>query len=196
MIIVIAPETNVKDEIRVLHQLFEAGLEYYHLRKPDFTYKQHAAYLKQIDISYHKRIVVHLFHELVQEFNLKGMHLQESERKNILKTQQLVDIRNAHDKSILISSSFHEPEDIISCDQGFDYHLLSPVFNSISKNGYRGRGFNVNHIYKKIIGIGGVTSENLKTIKNLGYYGVGVLGGIWNQNVPFEAFKEIQLNFE
>lgn len=91
-----------------------------------------------------------------------------------------------------ISSSFHEAEDVLNCDFEFDYHLLSPVFSSISKKGYKGRGFDVNHIDKTIIGMGGVTSENIKSFKTLGYKGVGVLGGIWNSDEPVQTFKKIQ----
>ena len=35
MIVLIAPEKDIKDEITILNQLFEAGLEFYHLRKPE-----------------------------------------------------------------------------------------------------------------------------------------------------------------
>ena len=88
-----------------------------------------------------------------------------------------------------ISSSFHEPEELENCTFEFDYHLLSPVFSSISKEGYQGRGFDVNHIDKTIIGMGGVTTKNLAEFDLLGFNGVGVLGGIWNSKTPIKDFK-------
>jgi thiamine-phosphate pyrophosphorylase len=81
MVVLISPETDVHDEIFILNQLFDAGLEYYHLRKPKKDCKEHHAYLNQIDEKYHDRIVIHFFHELINQFNLKGIHFQEQKKK-------------------------------------------------------------------------------------------------------------------
>ena len=74
--------------------------------------------------------------------------------------------------------------------------MLSPVFSSISKEGYQGRGFDVNHIDKTIIGMGGVTNKNLAEFDVLGFNGVGVLGGIWSSETPVEDFKLMKSHFE
>ncbi|MDO7172109.1 thiamine phosphate synthase [Mariniflexile sp. AS56] len=194
MLIVIAPENDVPNEMELLNQLFQAGLQYYHFRKPHKNYAEHAAYLNQIDPQYHQRIVTHYFHELINEFNLRGIHFQEQKRiDNIDNPGQYFKNLNMYGKTI--SSSFHEPEAIEECYFEFDYHLLSPVFSSISKEGYEGRGFDVNHIDKTIIGMGGVTAENLTEFKKLGFKGVGVLGGIWNSETPVENFKKMNAFF-
>lgn len=195
MIILISPETDIENEITILNQLFEAGLAYYHLRKPTKNYKKHVDYLKQIDVKYHDKIVVHLFHELVNDYNLKGIHFQEQKRRDSIDNPGQY-FKNLDMYGKTISSSFHEPEDLATCDFEFDYHLLSPVFSSISKPGYGGRGFNVNHINKIVIGMGGVTSENINAFKKLGFKGVGVLGGIWNSSTPVKAFQKIKRHFE
>ncbi len=195
MIVVIAPETDIEDEINTLHRLFEAGLACYHLRKPEKDYKEHIAYLKKIDTTYHKRIVVHLFHELVNEFNLKGIHFQEQKRRETIENEQLEYFKSLNMADKTISSSFHEPEDITNCEFEFDYHLLSPVFSSISKKGYEGRGFDVNHIDKTIVGLGGITSKNIEACKAMGYNDVGVLGGIWNNENPVKAFNNLKTAF-
>ncbi|WP_299779625.1 thiamine phosphate synthase [uncultured Formosa sp.] len=194
MIILIAPEIDSPNEIETLHQLFEAGLQYYHLRKPSKTLEEHVAYLNQIDTQYHNRIVVHYFHELVNTFNLKGIHFQEQKRiEHIDNPGQYFKGLNMFGKTI--SSSFHEPEELENCYFEFDYHLLSPVFSSISKAGYEGRGFDVNHIDKIVIGMGGVTDSNIEAFKQLGYKGVGVLGGIWNSKSPMETFNNMQKQY-
>jgi thiamine-phosphate pyrophosphorylase len=95
-----------------------------------------------------------------------------------------------------ISSSFHEPKDLEDCYFEFDYHLLSPVFSSISKKGEEGRGFDVSHIDKTIVGMGGVTANNLKAFDTLGYKGVGVLGGVWHSDTPVEVFKLMIAHFK
>ena len=195
MIVLIAPENDIENEIEILDQLFQQGLEFYHLRKPNKNYKEHCDYLNQIDSKYHNRIVVHYFHELINEFNLKGIHFQEQKRIDFLDTPSdyFVKLNNMFGKTI--SSSFHEPEAIEKCTFEFDYHLLSPVFSSISKEGYHGRGFDVNNIDKRVIGMGGVTSKNLSEFGTLGFIGVGVLGGIWNSQQPIENFKLMNNHF-
>lgn len=210
MIVLISPEHSLSNEMDVLHQLFKVGLTYYHLRKPNLDYQCHCYYLNQIDKKYHNRIVVHNFHELVNEFDLKGIHFQEAKRRSFFNTnteirtkEQFIaayanqlKIQNSKLKTRSISSSFHEPEELEQCSFEFDYHLLSPVFSSISKKGYEGRGFDVNHIDKTIIGMGGVTTDNLEKFDSLGFSGVGVLGGVWNSKTPVLDFQRMIKHFE
>ena len=195
MIILIAPENDILNEIETLNQLFEEGLMYYHLRKPDKNYVEHVDYLNKIDEKFHNRIVVHYHHELINEFNLKGIHFQEQKRiDHINNPGQYFKNLNMYGKTI--SSSFHEPEVLKACYFEFDYHLLSPVFSSISKQGYEGRGFNVNSIHKTIIGMGGIDTETIEETLQLGFKGIGVLGGVWNSENPVESFKKIKEQFE
>ena len=194
MIVLIAPENDVPNEIEILNQLFQEGLQYYHFRKPGKNYKEHCDYLNQIDSKYHNRIVVHYFHELVNKYNLKGIHFQEQKRRDTIDNYSYY-FKELNMFGKTISSSFHETEKLANCEFEFDYHLLSPVFSSISKKGYQGRGFNVNHINKKIIGMGGVTATNLTEFTKLGFKGVGVLGGIWNSDIPISNFKTMKQYF-
>ena len=195
MIVLIAPERDIENEVEILHQLFDAGLQYYHFRKPYKNYKEHVAYLNQIDKKYYDRIVVHYFHELSNEFDLKGIHLQEQPRIDLEKgLKDYVD--SYKNKGKTVSSSFHEPEVLEACEVKFDYHLLSPVFSSISKVGYEGRGFDVNHIDKLIVGMGGVNSDTIEETLTLGFKGIGVLGGVWNTENSVESFKNIKRHYE
>ncbi|WP_440881826.1 thiamine phosphate synthase [Tenacibaculum sp. C7A-26P2] len=194
MIILIAPEKDVENEIKILHQLFEAGLTHYHLRKPFKGYEEHFAYLNAIGEQYHNRIVVHYFHELLNEFNLKGVHLQEQPRID-LKNRLREYVENFRSKGKTVSSSFHDPEVLDSCLEFFDYYLLSPVFSSISKAGYEGRGFDVNHMNRIIIGMGGINESTIADTLKLGFSGIGVLGGVWNAESPVESFNNIKSVF-
>ena len=195
MIVLIAPEKDIPNEIEILQQLFEEGLEYYHFRKPDKNYEEHVAYLNQIDKKYHDRIVTHYFHELINKFNLKGIHFQEQKRIDALEngSEYFIGLDMI---GKTMSSSFHEPSALANCDIEFDYHLLSPVFSSISKKGYEGRGFDVNHIDKTIIGMGGINTDTIQKTLELGFQGIGVLGGVWNTESSVESFKNIKRHYE
>jgi thiamine-phosphate pyrophosphorylase len=195
MIVLIAPEKDIKNETTILNQLFEVGLECYHLRKPKKNYQEHCDYLNQIDSRYHNRIVVHFFHELINQYELRGIHFQEQKRLDDLEI-----LNNPFTElKILgktISSSFHELEELANCEFKFDYHLLSPVFSSISKKGYEGRGFDVNHIDKVVIGMGGINSTTLTQAFELGFRGVGVLGAVWNTENPIKSFVELKEKYD
>jgi len=195
MIILIAPEVTVKNEIKILHQLFEAGLAYYHFRKPQFSFEQHCKYLNEIDSQYHSRIVTHYYHNLIEKFDLKGVHLQEQVRIDLNSRLEKY-VQSYQSKGISVSSSFHEPEDIENCNTKFNYHLLSPVFSSISKQGYLGRGFDVTNSSKKIIGMGGINASTIKETLASGFKGIGVLGGVWNSEQPIDSFKNIKHHYK
>ncbi|MCK0155571.1 thiamine phosphate synthase [Cellulophaga sp. F20128] len=195
MIVLIAPEQDIPNEIDTLHHLFKAGLQYYHFRKPFKNLEEHLAYLNQIEVQYHNRIVVHYFHELVNSYNLKGIHFQEQKRLAALENG------NGYFNTLqmagkTMSSSFHNPNDVAICEIEFDYYLLSPVFSSISKKGYQGKGFNVTAIDKFIIGMGGIESENLEKTLKLGYKGVGILGAVWKAKDPVKEFLKIKNTLE
>jgi len=195
MIVLIAPEKDIPNEIEILHQLFQEGLAYYHLRKPFKNYQEHCDYLDAIDKKYHNRIVVHLCHELVNAYGLKGVHFQEQMRiDHIDNPGQYFKKLDMYGKTI--SSSFHDPEVLKQCDFEFDYHLLSPVFSSISKKGYEGKGFDVNHIDKLIVGMGGINEETVEATLKLGFKGIGVLGGVWNMENPVESFVALKKQYE
>jgi thiamine-phosphate pyrophosphorylase len=195
MIVLIAPEKDIPNEIELLDQLFHEGLTYYHLRKPGKDYQEHCDYLNRIDFKYHNRIVVHLFHELINEYDLKGVHFQEQKRvEHIDDPGQYFKNLNMYGKTI--SSSFHDPEVLENCTFEFDYHLLSPIFSSISKKGYEGKGFDVNHSDKFIVGMGGITDKTISETLKLGFKGLGVLGGVWNMENPVESFISLQKHYE
>jgi len=194
MIVLISPEMDLNNEIQILHQLFDVGLEFYHFRKPDKSLQEHRDYLNRIDVKHHDKIITHYFHELAVEFNLKGIHLQEQVRIDFGTDLEKYVMENS--KTLSVSSSFHNPSDLESCSVNFNYHLLSPVFSSISKQGYEGKGFDVNGTNKIIIGIGGVNEQTIDATLNLGYRGIGVLGGVWNSKDPVEAFLSIKRKYD
>lgn len=195
MIVLISPEKDVENEIQILHQLFELGLEYYHLRKPFKDYQGHVAYLNQVSEKYHNRIVTHYFHELVNEYGLKGIHFQEQKRRDALEngSRYFIGLKML---GKTMSSSFHDPRELLACDIEFDYHLLSPVFSSISKKGYEGRGFNVTNIDKIIVGMGGINTKTVAQTIQLGFKGIGVLGGVWNTENPIDSFNNIKNKYK
>lgn len=194
MIVLISPEKNLPHELELLAQLFSAGLEYYHLRKPHFEEDAYRAYLEQIAPQFVDRVMLHNHHHLANVFSVKGIHLEEArwrEKKSGLANF----VATFQQKGNQVSSSYHEPEDLEQQSVVFDYYMLSPVFGAISKPGYEGRGFNVTKSSKKIVGMGGINAQTTPLALSLGFAGVGTLGGIWNAENPVKAFMAIQNAF-
>ena len=190
MLILISPEKNTSNELAMLHDFFAMGLSCFHLRKPSMELEEYRKYIEAIDPKYHDRIVIHTHHTLVKDFALKGIHFREEDRiKYIDDPSNYFMGLPMYGKTI--SSSFHALETLENCSFEFDYHFLSPVFSSISKEGYPGKGFEVHNSSKTIIGLGGADRDNFEEFEVLGYTGVAFLGGIWNSKTPRDTFKFI-----
>jgi thiamine-phosphate pyrophosphorylase len=190
MLIILTSERELESEANKINSLFNNGLEILHFRKPTLDVEGYRALLNQIDIKYHSRIMLHQFHELCEEFNLRGIHIQEQPRLDL--EEKLEEYVNEYKmKGYKVSSSFHSKEDIKNCPVDFEYVLLSPVFSSISKAGYTGKGFDVTDLNEFVIGMGGINENTLQATFDLGFGGVGVLGGIWNTEDSLESFKTI-----
>ena len=82
--------------------------------------------------------------------------------------------------------SCHSFEEVNELDGKLEYCFLSPVFDSISKQGYEAnfneeelRSFLKNERGIKVIGLGGVTENNYQELLDLGFDGGAFLGAVW-----------------
>ncbi len=192
MLIVLTSERELQDEAQKLNALFDAGLALLHFRKPTLDIAGYRKLLQQVDAQYYNRIMLHQYHELVAELGLRGAHLQEQPRYDL--GQNLVDyVADFNKKGYKVSSSFHTKQEIVANKDLFEYVLLSPVFGSISKAGYEGKGFDVTDLPEHtVVGMGGINEQTIAKTYKLGFKGVGVLGGIWNVDSYLDAFESIQ----
>jgi len=191
MIIVLTSEKPLENEAQQINDLFDAGLELLHIRKPTFSIQGYRVLLDSIQVKYHQRIMIHQFPELTSEYKLRGIHLKEQARLD-LEDALDVTIQIYKNKGLAVSSSFHSIKEIEACKTDFEYVFLSPVFESISKKGYKGKGFDVNNLDRTVIGLGGINKHAIQQTLDLGYRGIGILGAIWQSENPLKSFKEIQ----
>lgn len=178
-------KSALSQEINLVNQLFDAGLNVFHLRKPGSGIENCRRILQGIDAIYHDRIALHQSHELTNEFGIRRLHFSESERIDRKHTQPHL----SFDK--IISTSVHELAELVHLS-GFIYTFFGPVFNSISKQDYRGtltadfvlpKPINL----AKIIALGGIDEQNISTVKAMGFDGAAILGAIWNR--PAKALQ-------
>ena len=194
MIIVISNPEPILNEQAVIHQLFDEGLEIFHIRKKDFSESEMRKFIEQIPEKYFNRIVLHSHYHLADEYNLKGIHVPVSNN-------------NARSCGTL-SVSFHSMNEIEKFDAKFDYGFLSPLFDSISKEGYKS-SFNLTEVKEFfrtyplgrtgeglfLIALGGIDEDKIDSIKELGFSGIALLGAVWQSENPLEKFKRIKLKW-
>jgi thiamine-phosphate pyrophosphorylase len=192
--IVISYPTKVKDEMNLIHNLFEWGLEYFHLRKPGFSEKEMEKLILRIPKDFYPRIILHAHYNLVRKYQLKGIHI----------TQKTKDagFENAY-SDFHVSISSHSFDEIANLRYDYQYTFLSPLFNSISKSDYSGN-FNMKKIEKflstsvskiPVIALGGISPENLDQVRDAGFRGFAVLGAIWEDYIEHENMNRIKKSF-
>src|ERR1035437_4016923 len=133
-LIVISSSHTIENETQIVTQLFEAGLETFHLRKHRLSTKKMKEYIKAIPQHFHNRIIIHSHHNLARNYNLKGIHLTKSHKKHKFKTWLVVKLIHLKNPKIIISTSFTTIGQLLDTihESRYDYVFLSPVFDSLS----------------------------------------------------------------
>lgn len=182
------------EEDKILASLFDEGLDNLHLFKPGSSPMYSERLLTLLPEEDHRHITVHDHFYLKQEYGLAGIHLDTptlavpdgykgkysrtctdlSLLKEMKKKSQYVFLKNVFD-----CIEFKEEKSSFSLQQ----------LESAAKAGL---------IDKKVYALGGITLDNLKIAKSLGFGGVVVCGDLWNQfNIHNETdFKELITHFE
>lgn len=190
--IVISSSDFQKNESLYINQLFEAGLEILHLRKPESSAEDLEKLIASIDAKYHSRIVLHQQLGLSQKFNINRIHFNEKTRE---RKAEILKVLNS--KNLILSTSVHSIEDFNSLCSSFKYAFLSPIYKSISKPNYKSKLDLLESVKSrinfetKLIALGGIDSSNYQRTLKSGFDEVAVLGTIWTKGDPIENFKNL-----
>jgi thiamine-phosphate pyrophosphorylase len=194
--IVICYPTKLEKEVEAINALFEAGLEILHVRKPAYNAAEMETFIDSIDTKYHDRLVLHSHLAMVEAKGLRGVHFTSYNR-------HLID--DYSNKALPKSISVHSMSELINLGESFDYALLSPVFESISKEGYGpaiDQAILKKYLVKihdvKVLALGGIDHKNVDVAKELGFDGVALHGHLWAQfetdgdiNGVVQRFREV-----
>lgn len=184
MVIVISNPIAVGNEHQTIRKLFDMGLEIFHIRKKVYSEQQIRAFIELIPHEHFNKLVLHSHYHLVAYYGLKGIHIPFTSDEDYI-----------NEKSFSIS--FHSIHEIQSIGKRFDYGFLSPMFTSISKEGYQGK-FDLVKVKQflqgrteKILALGGIDVDKIEQVKDAGFSGVALLGAIWQCPEPVAKFEKI-----
>lgn len=159
-------------------RLIDRGWERVHIRKPGADINLTADFIKQIPEQYYPCISLHDHFDLAVAYGLGGVHLN---RRNPLPPQRWRGVT---------SRSCHSVEELKQYKE-LDYVTLSPIFDSISKPGYKSR-FASDILsktdLKNVYALGGVTFGHLYRLKQLGFSGAAMLSEAWKSKTEMLQF--------
>lgn len=175
MTIVITLPYFFDGEAEQIVQLLHSSVDLIHIRKPESKAEELERLIMSIPSEYYPRLVLHDHHELAMKYHLHGVHLNG---RNPQPPQ-------GWEGSV--SKSCHSLEEVKEWKGKCDYVSLSPIFDSISKQGYHAafssseieEARRVGIIDKKVLALGGVTFNKIDDVLRMGFGGGMILGDAW-----------------
>ena len=191
---IMTKSTFFVEEDKILSSLFDEGLDNLHLFKPGSSPMYSERLLTLLPEDFYRKITVHDHYYLKQEYDLAGIHIDDpkapvpegykgkysrtctdlSQLKDMKKKSQYVFLKNVFD-----CIEFKEEKSSFSLQQ----------LENAAKEGL---------IDKKVYALGGMSLENMKIAKALGFGGVVICGDLWNRfDIHNQTdFKELIAHFE
>ena len=178
MIIVITQPYFFQGEAERIVQLLSGGAaDIVHIRKPLLDNQtQLERLIETLPSELYGRLVLHDCHQLALKYGLRGVHLNS---RNPLPPDGFTGA---------VSISCHSLAELAEArKQPYAYMSLSPIFDSISKPGYRS-AFTAQQIAEarqqglidhRVMALGGVTFNQVNDVMKMGFGGAMILGDAW-----------------
>lgn len=167
--------------------MLDLGIDRVHIRKPQWRRQDIELLVRQIPARLHSRLSLHDCHELIHDFPDLWLH---------------ANARNRHvAPGIAYSRSCHTLSEL-AADTRCEYAFLSPIFDSVSKQGYTSQ-FTPQQIARarcegiinaSTMALGGVTPGNVSLIKEWGFGGAAMLGCLWQSDNIENTIKQLIFN--
>lgn len=164
-------------EAAAIDRLFAEGrIDLLHLRKPGYTADDCRRLLDSIGPQWLGLVTTHDHFGLCAEYGLHGCHLNHRNPAP----------PDGHRGSV--SCSCHALDEVAMRKPRMDYLFLSPIFDSISKQGYRSafddatlrKAHADGIIDSKVVALGGITPDRMGLLAEYGFGGAAMLGAMWD----------------
>lgn len=182
-VIVFTSPDEIDDEAAKIAELLDCGADYVHIRKPEWSEQKVRHLIETIPDRLWHCLKLHDHFTLDAEYGLGGVH---TNRRNPI----------APATALQVSASCHTLDEVLNQPPGLSYITLSPIFDSISKTGYRS-GFVLDELPEQIrnynvIALGGVTPDHFLMLRQKHFSGVALLGYIWNGDFSRAVSKLVE----
>lgn len=202
-LIVITSPHPIPYEAQRIRELFDCGIDTLHLRKPGASAADCARLLDALPDECLRRIVVHDHFQLCRDYGLGGIHLN---RRNPTVPPFIAAARSGKSTACgyqtigcssetrpatipTVSASCHSMAEAAAKKADADYVFLSPIFDSISKQGYQAaysddalsEAAAGGIIDSRVIALGGITAERMPMLRRWHFGGAAFLGDVWNR---------------
>lgn len=185
-LIIMTQPTYFVEEDKILSALFDEGLDLLHINKPESEPLYAERLLTLLPKSSYSHISVHQHYYLKQEYDLRGIHIDDPQ-------QPVPEGFRRH-----VTRSTSNIEDLREMKKNCDYVMLHSLFDSLHDSvrasltlkqmeEARHRGL----IDRKVYALGGMSLESIPMAKDLGFGGVVICGDLWNR---FSIHNEINFH--
>lgn len=185
------------NEIELISELFDLGLDYLYIIKPNLDDFSLVDFVEKIPEKYWSKCISNSL-IITKEFDLAGYHFtQDIIQKNDKYNQKILDW--LHQSNKISSVSAHSIDELKLYQNKYKHIFILPILKSISKADY---SYNWNfdellsilsHADKNLssyIASGGIDASSVHKINNLPIEGIGLLGAIWSKTNSIEAKNE------
>lgn len=209
-LIVITSPHPVPYEAQRIRELFDCGIDILHLRKPGASAADCARLLDTLPGECLRRIVVHDHFQLCRDYGLGGIHLNRRNptvppfiaaarcgKTSACGCQTIGRSDQSHAQGgetrpatiPTVSASCHSIAETAAKKADADYVFLSPIFDSISKQGYQAaysdgalsKAAADGIIDSRVIALGGITADRMPMLRRWHFGGAAFLGDVWNR---------------
>lgn len=169
-------ENREAERERMVSLLDKGEVEFFHIRKPSWSESRMRLFLETFPRRLYSRLCLQDCTQLAVEYEVGGVHLNS---------------RNGFCVPIgfagRVSTGCHSIAEAAEWKERTDYHFLSPVFDSISKHGYKSaftleeleEAFRKGVLDERTVALSGVSRENLPLLEQVGFSSAAIMGDIW-----------------
>ena len=176
-LVIMTKSTFFVEEDKIISALFEQGMDNLHLYKPGSSPMYAERLLTLLPDDFYDKITVHDHFYLKQEYDLAGIHLDTCSMK----------VPEGYKGRIGRSCSCLD--DLKEMKRSSNQVFLHNIFNSVSTPEEKScftmqeleQAADKGLIDKKVYAMGGMTLDNLRVAKDLGFGGVVIRGDLWNK---------------
>lgn len=175
MLLVITPPDATSQVVQRYNTLLGLGAFKMLLRLPEADEVRYEECIRSISPRYRHRVILSDYYHLVPKAGLGGIHLKAERRPDWATWQQIA-------QTDFITTSVHSLEELEHLEFSPSMALLSPVFDSISKSGYKA-AIDLKHCRERlpqipfpVLALGGVTPDKIQICRDHGFSGGAVLG--------------------